>query len=160
MEEDRFGIVELHAHEALAARCLLRATSRVHAHEVLLELHDVSEAGGERIVGRSDVVADVDEGLLDPERVERVIAGVAEPEVCSCLDDGVVDVHGELGKDVQLPPSSPTNEARIARAGALPTWISLAEKNGKFSFERSAEVSRESRPGSAAPSPRASPKRS
>ncbi len=67
MEEDRLGVLEREAHEPMGTRRLLRAASRLGADEVLLQLHDVSEAGRERVVRRTDVVPDVDEPLLDPE---------------------------------------------------------------------------------------------
>ncbi len=79
------------------------ARAALDAHELLVQLHDVSEPGRERVVGRAHVVPDVHEALLHAKRIQRVVAGEPESEVAAHLEDRVVDVHRELRRHVQLP---------------------------------------------------------
>ena len=97
-------------------------------------------ASSERVLV-AHVVAPVPVGLLDPERVEGVVAGVPEAERLARVDDRVVDVGRELGRDVQLPAQlADVGDARGPDEARSPRSISRAVPNGNAAFDRSASV--------------------
>ena len=61
-----------------------------------------AQAGLKDSVGVVDVVPVVAVALLHPQAGQGLEASVAESEAAACLDQPVVDVHGLLGRDVQL----------------------------------------------------------
>ncbi len=82
----------------------LLAQQRLAPDEIPLPERDgEAEAGFERRIFLGDVVAPVPVGLLDPERVERVVAGVAEAEAFAGRDDRVVDRGREFRGHIELP---------------------------------------------------------
>ena len=112
MVEQRLGVFEEELHEPLAHAFLPLAQQRMASDEGrrLVELDSEAEAGLQRRVRIGDVVAVVAVGLLDPERVHGVHAGMAEPHILPGVDQRVVDARRELGRDVELP-------AKLAHVG-------------------------------------------
>jgi hypothetical protein len=84
--------------------CLFLPEQGVAAGESrLVPGHGEAQAGFQRGVPGGDVVAPAPVGLFHPERIQGVVAGRAQPVLLAGLGDRVVDVHGQVGRDEQLP---------------------------------------------------------
>src|SRR6266850_1810493 len=99
------GIVEQEADQALGERLALPLEQGLAADELapLVEAYRPAEPGLERgVVGRQ-LPSPGAIALLEPQRVDGVVAGIHEPESTPCLAQRVVHAPRELHRHVQLP---------------------------------------------------------
>ena len=105
MIEQGCGILEQELNQPPLRRPRRRDAQRLAADETagFVPIAGKGKARLQRIIGGPDVVRPVAIGLLDAQRVERVIAAVTQAVRRAGLDKRVVDRQRERGRDVQLP---------------------------------------------------------
>ena len=116
----RLGIVEFELHQMPCDTLLLLGQQRLASDEStrLVELDHKTEPGFQRRVFIGDVVTPVPVGLLQAQRIERVVAGMRELHCLARLNNAVIDMLHELGGHVELPTELPhESNARGAHHG-------------------------------------------
>src|SRR5271165_2359582 len=103
---DHDGGIGHHERDQAAARAgragLLERLAAQEA-DAGLELAGEQQPGLGRVVVRGQLAAEGPVGLLQPQRLDRVVAGVGQVQVGALVHQVLVGAHGELGRDVQFP---------------------------------------------------------
>ena len=110
VQQDRFGIVHQEMYQASAQTFLLVLFQRLAANKVgvLLERDGEAQARLERRVGGGNIVPPMAIRFFAAQRIERMVAGEAKPQIGALGDQKIEHRAGEFGRQIELHPSSPT----------------------------------------------------
>ena len=118
--EQGLGVQQPELEQAPLRTLFALPQQRVAADETarFVELHREPQTRFQRRVLVGDVVAPVPVGLLDAQRIQRVVTGMDQAQSVSGSRDFIVNAGGELGRDIQFPAQfTDESDARGAHPG-------------------------------------------